>query len=147
MSFQWLQMRIGEESDRRKREAAVLERLPRALEEVHEALSECVSSYRKAFGHDAAEILLQSGRIRVTTRSQKDNQWQQSGRVEIVVTPAIPGFQVDRGVGGEPLIIEVGILPGDKLYYRDRAKDQYVTMDELTRRMLDRALFPNLPES
>ena len=146
MSFQWLQMRIGEESDRRKREAAILERLPRALDEVHQALVSCVESYRQAFGPESAEILLQSGRIRVTTRAQKDNQWQQSGRVEIVVSPAIPGFQVDRGGGGEPLIIEVGVLPGDKLFYRDRAKDQYVTMDDLTRRMLDRALFPNLAE-
>lgn len=146
MPFQWLQMRISEESDRRKREAAVMERLPRALEEVHQALTECVENYKQAFGRESAEILLQSGRIRVTVRSEKDGKWQQGGRVELVTTPAIPGFQIDRGTGGEPLVIEVGILPGGKLFYRDRAKDQYVTLEELTRRTLDRALFPNLNE-
>ena len=146
MPFQWLQMRISEENDRRKREAAVMERLPRALEEVHQALSECVESYQQVFGRDSAEILLQSGRIRVTVRGEKDGKWQQSGRVELVMTPAIPGFQIDRGAGGEPLVIEVGILPGGKLFYRDRAKDQYVTVEELTRRTLDRAMFPNLNE-
>ena len=35
MSFQWLQMRITEEKDRRAREAQILERLPRALDELH----------------------------------------------------------------------------------------------------------------
>jgi hypothetical protein len=77
-------------------------------------------------------------------RDQKDGRWQPAGHVEIVAKVAIPGFEVDRGEGAEPLTIEVGILPGDKLYYRDREKDQYVTMDELTKRILDRALFPNL---
>jgi hypothetical protein len=41
-------------------------------------------------------------------------------------------------------MIEVGLLPGDKLFYRDQ--DQFVTMEELTRRILDRALFPKLGE-
>jgi len=40
----------------------------------------------------------------------------------------------------------VGLLPSDKLFYRDRAQDKYIAMDELTRRVLDRALFPALPE-
>lgn len=146
MPFQWLQMRITEESDRRQREATVLERLPGALEEVHQALTECVETYRQAFGRESAEILLQSGRIRITVRGEKDGRWQQGGRVELVTMPSIPGFQVDRGTAGEPLIIEVGVLPGGKLFYRDRAQDQYVTVEELTRRVLDRALFPNLSE-
>lgn len=146
MPFQWLQMRISEENDRRKREATVMERLPGALEEVHQALNDCVEKYQQAFGRESADLLLQSGRIRITVRGEKDGKWQQSGRVELVLTPAIPGFQVDRGGGGEPLLIEVGVLPTGNLFYRDRALDQYVTVEELTRRVLDRALFPNLKE-
>lgn len=146
MSFQWLQMRISEENDRRKREASVLERLPRALDETHKAFCDCVESYQHAFGEDAADVQLLPNKICVTVRAEREGRWQQIARVEVLVVPAIPGFQIDKGVGGEPLIIEVGVLPGDKLYYRDRDKDQYVTMEEFTRRTLDRALFPNLNE-
>jgi len=39
-------------------------------------------------------------------------------------------------------MIEVGLLPGDKLFYRDQ--DEFITGEELTRRILDRALFPKL---
>ena len=45
---------------------------------------------------------------------------------------------------GEPLEIVVGILPDQNLYYRDA--DKYLTMEELTRRILDKALFPKLGE-
>jgi hypothetical protein len=62
--------------------------------------------------------------------------------VDVTVAPALPGFRIERG--GEPLEIVVGILPGDKLFYRDG--DQYLTMEELTRRILDKALFPKLGE-
>ena len=55
---------------------------------------------------------------------------------------SLPGFRIERG--GEPLMIEVGLLPGDKLFYRD--KDEFLTMEELTRRILDRAFFPKLGE-
>jgi len=34
------------------------------------------------------------------------------------------------------------VLAGDKLFYRDG--DEYITLEELTRRILDRALFPKL---
>jgi hypothetical protein len=40
----------------------------------------------------------------------------------------------------------VGVLPSDKLYYRDCEQDKYLTMEELTRRILDRVLFPKLRE-
>jgi hypothetical protein len=36
------------------------------------------------------------------------------------------------------------MLPGDKLFFRDREKDQYVSMEEVTHRALDRAFFPKL---
>ena len=146
MSFQWLNMRISEENDRRKREAEILERLPRALEEVHESVLLCVENYKQAFGPEAAEVSLGAGNLRVTVRAQREGRWQETSRVELATVASIPGFQIDRGTGGEPLIIEVGVLPGDKLFFRDRAQDQYVTMEELTRRTLDRAFFPNLAE-
>jgi hypothetical protein len=40
------------------------------------------------------------------------------------------------------LDIELGLLPGDKMYYKDG--DKFLTMEELTRRILDRSLFPKL---
>lgn len=58
MSFQWIQMRISEEKDRRKRETAALERLPVALEEVHLSLVACAEAYQKAFAAEAVTIHL-----------------------------------------------------------------------------------------
>jgi hypothetical protein len=58
--------------------------------------------------------------------------------------PDIPGFRLERGEYS--LAIEVGVLPSDKLYYRDCEQDKYLTMEELTRRILDRVLFPKLRE-
>lgn len=144
MSFHWLQMRITEEKERRQREAQILERLPRALEDVHRVLAGCVESYMKAFGPEAAEIHLQASKVRITVREQREGKWQPAAKIEVAIVPSVPGFQIDRG--GEPFIVEVGMLPGDKLFYRDREQDQYLTMDELTRRILDRAFFPKLGE-
>ena len=144
MSFQWLEMRITEESDRRQREAEIEARMPVAMEEVHGALKDCVDHYRAVFGDESAVLKLLASRIMLEVRDQKDGRWQPAGHVEIIARTAIPGFEVDRGEGVEPLTIEVGLLPGNKLCYRDRERDQYVTMDEMTKRMLDRALFPKL---
>lgn len=144
--FQWLQMRILEEKERRKREAATLERLPTALEEVHGAMLACIESYQEAFGLEAADIHLQSLKIRVLSREEVEGRWQQIALVEVVLVPTLPGFQIEYGNGADPLLIEVGLLPSDKICYRDRARDQYVTMEELTRRVLDRAFFPKLGE-
>src|SRR5579863_4324315 len=140
MSFQWIQMRITEEKDRRRRESNALDRLPSALEDVHAGLAACVEAYQQAFAPEAAMLDMHASKIRVVTRHEKDGTWQQSGRVEVTMVPAVPGLQIDYGAG-EPLVIEIGLLPGDKLYYRDREKDQYVTMEELTRRILDKAMF------
>src|SRR5579862_501243 len=122
MAFQWLQMRISEEVDRRKREAGILERLPRALDEFHDALKTCVEGYQDAFGAETSDLQKSAGRIRVTMRDGQSGKVQPSACVDITTVTSIPGFEIDRG-GGEPLIIEVGVLPGDKLCYRDRAKD------------------------
>lgn len=146
MSFQWLKMRISEEQDRRKRRAMVLERLPRAMQEIHEALNACIANYKESFGAESAEITLGEGRMQVTVREEQDGAWHQVATVDVVATPVIPGLQVERGGGGAPFLVEVGTLPGEKVFYRDQAADKYLSMEELTRKILDRALFPELPE-
>ena len=85
---------------------------------------------------------MQASKIRVNIREEQDGKWQQHAKIEMSIIASLPGFRIERG--GEPLMIEVGLLPGDKLFYRD--KDEFLTMDELTRRTLDRALFPKLGE-
>ena len=142
MSFQWLQLRVQEEQERREREAQILARLPRAIEETYRHLAGCVEIYAAAFGPESADIHLQASKIRITVREEQEGKWQQRAKVEISIIPSVPGFRIERG--GEPLMIEVGLLPGDKLFYRDQ--DQFLTMDELTRRILDRAFFPKLGE-
>lgn len=146
MAFQWLTMRITEEQDRRKRETATLNRLPDALKEVHAALETCIESYQAAFGPESADLFLQTTKIRVIAREHVEGRWQQAGRVEVMLVPALPGFQIDNGTGGEPQLIDVGLLPGGNVYYRDKVKDQYVTLEDFTRRILDRAFFPKLAE-
>ena len=135
-------MRIAEEKERRQRQAAILERLPRALEETYRSLAACVADYAAAFGPEAGDIQLHASRIRVTVREQQDGKWEQSARIEITLVPALPGLRIERG--GEPLMIELGVLPGDKLFYRDG--DQFLTPEELTRRILDGGFFPKLGE-
>jgi hypothetical protein len=142
MSFQWLQLRVQEEQERREREAQILARLPRALEEAYRHLTGCIEVYVDAFGPESADIHLQASKIRITIREEQDGKWQQRAKVEMSIVPSLPGFRIERG--GEPLMIEVGLLPGDKLFYRDQ--DQFLTMEELTRRILDHAFFPKLGE-
>lgn len=144
MSFQWLQMRIQEERDRRQREALILENLPRMLEEVHRDLLSCVANYTSAFGPESADMVLLPTKIKVTVREQRDGRWQIASKVEVGIVPAIPGLQIDRGEVST--VVEVGMLPGNKIFYRDREQDKYLTTEELTRRILDRAFFPKLPE-
>ena len=142
MSFQWLQMRVQEEQERRQREAQILARLPRAVEETYRHLAECVEVYADAFGPESADIHLQASKIRIAIREEQEGKWQQRAKIEMSIIGSLPGFRIERG--GEPLMIEVGLLPGDKLFYRD--KDEFLTMEELTRRILDRAFFPKLGE-
>ncbi|HLK66514.1 MAG TPA: hypothetical protein VKU19_23935 [Bryobacteraceae bacterium] len=144
MGFQWLEMRISEEQDRRTKESQILERLPRVMEELHDALAECLEEYTGVFGKESAEITLQSSRIHVSVRELQDGKWQQVSRVDVSIVPSVPGFQIERE--SEPLIIEIGLLPGEKAFYRDQKLDKYLGMEELTRRILDRALFPRLSE-
>ena len=142
MSFQWLGMRIQEEQERREREAQILARLPRALEEAHRHLALCVEAYAGAFGPESADIHLKASTISIAIRDEKDGKWQQRAKVEVTIIPSLPGFRIERG--GDTLMIEVGLLPGDKLFYRDQG--EFLTMEELTRRTLDGAFFPKLGE-
>jgi hypothetical protein len=135
-------MRVSEEKDRRQREAQILERLPGVLDEVHRALIACVESYAQAFGPEAIEMHFQSQKIRVTIREEQDAKWEKAAKVEVSVVSKLPGIHIDRN--GDPLDIEVGVLPGDKIFYKDG--EQFLTMEELTRRILDRAMFPKLGE-
>ena len=144
MTFEWLRMRIQEEQDRRRREASALDRLPRAMEELHGLLKDCIVSYNQAFGEQASDVQLHPDRIKVTAREEVEGKWQPSAKVEVTSVPDIPGFRVDRGEYS--LAIEVGVLPSNKLYYRDCEQDKYLTLEELTRRILDRAFFPKLKE-
>ena len=143
MSFQWLEMRVQEERERRQREAQTLERLPAALEEMYRDLTGCIASFTGAFGADSAEIELSGPNITITIRDEEAGKWRSRAKLEITIVPALPGFRIDRGQG-EPLNILVGVLPGDKLFYRDG--EEYIGMDELSRRILDRAMFPKLSE-
>jgi hypothetical protein len=63
MAFQWLQMRIEEERERRELQAKHLERMPAALQEIHDYLAQCVQSYTENFGADSAKIVLLPDRI------------------------------------------------------------------------------------
>lgn len=133
MSFEWLQMRITEEKERRARERSILDRMPRALEELRATLTDCVETYNKAFGADSASLRLEAGVIYVTAGA---------ARIEVATDLTLPGFRIEGG--SHQLLIQVGMLPGDKLFYKD--EDKYLTAEEMTKRILDRALFPKLTE-
>ena len=142
MGFQWLEMRIAEEQDRRNKQAQILGGLPRVVDELYHSLQECVRSYRQAFGEEAADIRMQGSQIDVDVQEFSDGTWQPASHIAISTAPSLLALQVDRG--GEPLLIELGVLPGSKISYRHG--DQYLSLEELTRRILDRAFFPKLSE-
>lgn len=141
-AFQWLTARIGEERDRRRREAEIQERLPEALRDLHEVLSRCVETYRDAFGPGSAEISFLASKIRVTVAESKSIKAGPAGalQMEVVIDTKIPGFMVHHGT--ESLEIRVDIFSGGKPSYRDG--DRYLNMEELTRRILDPVFFPKL---
>jgi hypothetical protein len=144
MAFQWLQMRIQEERERRELQARQLERLPDAVQEIHDLLAECVKSYTENFGANSADIVMFPNRIKVTVREMRDGTWQNLSKVEVVCVPEMPGFRIERGEVS--MAVEFGLLPNDKFYYRDQEHDKFLTMEEFTRRILDRVFFPALRE-
>jgi hypothetical protein len=133
MKFQWLTMRISEEKDRRERESNIQKRLASALDELRAQLEACVADYNAAFGQGIASLTTTENVIHVRVGE---------GRVDVTLDRLLPGFQVDRESGR--VSIEVGILPGGNLFYRDAEK--YLSMEEVTRRILDRILFPKLKD-
>jgi hypothetical protein len=135
MSFQWLTLRIGEERDRRAREAQILGMLPNAVEEMNGHLSACVEEFNSAFGNGSAGIRRSNQGLHVSS---------EGASVDIVTDPELPGFRVKRE--GWSMDVQVGVLPGDRLFYFDVAADQYLNLEELTRRILDRVLFPKLKD-
>jgi hypothetical protein len=144
MTAQWLGMRIQEEQDRRRKESKILELLPKGLEELHKQLALCVDAYKEAFGGEAAEISNLVSKLRVTVREEQGGKWTPRAKVDISMVSLPPGFKVERGDDMPPLMIEVGLLPGDRLSYR--LNDQYLTEEDLSRHVLDRTLFPKLAE-
>ncbi|MFZ1145934.1 MAG: hypothetical protein WB579_03625 [Bryobacteraceae bacterium] len=145
MNYQWLEMRISEEQERRQREESIRQRLPRALEEFYASLAECVQAYTEAFGAQAASINFgtrSSGHIRIEIREEVEGRWVARAEIAISNDLALPGFRIERAEG--PYLVEVGVLADDKLFYRD--SDEYITIEDLTRRVLDRTLFPKLVE-
>jgi hypothetical protein len=140
MPFEWLRMRILEERERQQRETQTVERLPLARAEVGSALGACIQEYTRAAGPEAAELQATDQGFRLVVREPHNGQWEPRTTIEVSMTPELPGFHVDRPCGS--LDVVVGMLPGDRLFYRDG--DQYLTMEELTRRILDRVLFPEL---
>jgi len=118
--------------------------MPAALQEIHDYLAHCIQTYTENFGADSANIALLPDRIQVTVREERNGKWQPLSKVEVISVPDLPGFRVERGEFS--MAVEFGLLPSDKLFYRDREQDKYLTMEEFTRRILDRALFPALRE-
>jgi hypothetical protein len=133
MSFQWLTMRIGEEKDRRAREAQILGRLPGAIDDLQRHLSTCIDEFAAAFGQDVARIAKTDRGLEVSAGA---------AGVEVVTDQELPGFQVRHTES--TLAVQVGVLPGGKLFYFDAAADKYLSMEDLTRNILDRVLFPKL---
>lgn len=125
MSSQRLQMCITETN--------ILNRLPSALDELRAALAGCMETYNQAFGEGDATLETAGGAVHIITGN---------ARVNISLDPPLPGCRVDQG--SNRLAIEVGILPGTNLFFREA--DKYITLEEMTRRILDRALFPKLKD-
>jgi hypothetical protein len=143
MSPQWLESRIQEEQDRRRKEAKIQELLPQAMEELHQRLSACLARYKAAFGEEAADISNLVSKLRVTIRDEQGGKWQPREKIDISLVSLPPAFKVQRGEA-EPMLIELGLLSGDRFSYR--SNDKYLTDEDLSRTILDRSLFPKLTE-
>lgn len=135
MSFQWLQMRISEEKDRRERESNILERLPIMMDEIRDALQLCAQQYNEAFGDGQIEVRMEGATIVATANDQDP-----PATITVTAAPALPGIQVAHETYSKD--ITVGILPGEGTFYKDG--EEFLTTEEMTRRILDRALFPKL---
>ena len=143
MSPQWLEMRIQEEQERRRKEAKLQELLPQAMEELHGQLAACIARYREAFGPESADISNLVSKLRVTVREEQGGKWQPRGKVDIGLVSLPPSFKIEKGEE-EPVMIQLGLLSGERFSYR--LADQYLTPEDMSRHILDRLLFPKLGE-
>jgi hypothetical protein len=143
MSPQWLEMRIQEEQDRRRKESKTQELLPQAMEELHLQLSACVARYKEAFGAESADITNLISKLRVTVRDEQGGKWQPRGKIDVTVVSDPPSFRIEQGEG-EPLIIALGLLSGERFSYK--LDDQFLTPEDVSRYVLDRLLFPKLKD-
>ena len=134
-------MRIQEEQDRRRKEAKTQALLPQAMDELHQQLSECVAHYKETFGEESADLANLGSKLRVTTREEQGGQWQPRGKLDITLISLPPSFKIESA-DGEPLIIEIGVLSGDRFSFK--LGDQFLTEDDVSRHILDRLLFPKL---
>jgi hypothetical protein len=108
---------------------------------VRQALANCIENYTGAFGSETAQIEADKESLKISVFEQKNGTWDRQSQVVVTALATLPGLVIDRP-GTEPISIVVGLLPSERLYYRE--EDKYLTMDDLTRRILDRALFPKL---
>ena len=143
MSPQWLELRIQEEQERRRKETRTQELLPQAMEELHQQLSTCVERYKQAFGDESVDISNLVSKLRITLREEQGGKWQQRDKIDISLVSLPPAFKVQRG-DADPAIIELGLLSGDRFSYR--LGDKYLTGEDLSRSILDRVFFPKLSE-
>jgi hypothetical protein len=142
MSFQWIQMRIAEEKERRNREDVVRARLPLAMEELRTALGACASDFNRAFEDQAVEVSSASNGILVSVRQQSGGSWSNRAKVTVSVNPELPGFVVTNG--GAPISVQVGMLGGNKIFYK--SEEYYLSIEDLTKLILDRVLFPGFKD-
>ena len=71
-------------------------------------------------------------------------QWNEAKILGVPLGRVRVGVEIRRN--GSARQIQVGMLPGDRVYFLDLTADQYLSMEELTKLILDRVLFPKLQE-
>jgi len=103
--------------------------------ELGDNLAACVEGYTAAFPAESVSVKREDFHLSIEAGGK---------RVEVLGDSQLPGFQIQRD--GSNLAVQVGLLPGDRLFYLDVAAGQYLSIEELTRRVLDRVLFPKLKE-
>lgn len=142
MSYQWLDMRITEEADRRQREAKTLACLPGAFQELRGAIAVCLSAYCEAFGAASAELTETPAGLRVTAYDRGPAGRVEHARVDVSLVTELPGIRITSGA--EPVLIDMGVMPDGEVFYR--LHGSFLTMEDVTRSVLDRVLFPKLGE-
>ena len=135
MSFQWLEMRIGEERDRRAREKQILDRLPGAMDELEESVKACLDGYTAAFPGDPAAPGRDGLRLGVTGTG---GAWRSRLR------RSFPDSRSRRRARRSRF--RSASCRATNCFISTWPEDRYLSMEELTKRILDRVLFPKLKD-